>query len=406
MTAPRVALLHVGDELLHGRVVNTGGATLAAALSDAGYDPVAMELAADREEPIAAALRRLAADAEVVVVTGGLGPTPDDITRDAVARAAGLPLITDPELLAEVTHRTKGRAPEQNAKQAEIPEGAIVFRNPVGVAAAFCSDVGGTPVYVLPGVPVELEALLHDALLPDLARLFPEIAAQERAAVHAFGIAEAVLVEKLGELLDRDGRPEVGVTVEHGVLTVTARGTGAAARAEEIRARLGEDVCGLGHSTLPRLVLHGLQAREATVAIAESLTGGLIADALVSLPGASRVLAGAVVAYRPDVKHALLGVPLEVIESEGVVSETVARAMARGVRDRLGAAYGVASTGAAGPDPEEDGTRPGRGFVAVVGPGGAERVVPVRSGGGRNAVRRRFVNAALDQLRRLLEGDR
>ena len=130
--------------------------------------------------------------------------------------------------------------------------------------------------------------------------------------------------------------------------------------------------------------------------------GGLLADALVSVPGASEVLAGGVIAYTADLKHALLDVPLEVIATEGVVSETVARAMARGARERLGADYGVATTGAAGPDPEQDGTPPGRGFVAVAAPGGREEVRSIRAVGDRNAVRRRFANAALDLLRRVV----
>jgi nicotinamide-nucleotide amidase len=398
----RVALLHVGDELLLGSVVNTGGAVLARELSAAGFDVVAMECAPDGVDAVRGALARLLGGADAVVVTGGLGPTPDDLTREALAAAAGRPLVTDPALLREVTERTGGRAPEANEKQAALPEGAVAFRNPVGVAAAIRVEIENRPVYALPGVPVELEALLHDALLPDLQSRFPDVAPQKTAVVHAFGIAEAVLVERLGDLLERGGEPEVGVTVRDGVITVTARGPGAAERARAIAEALGDDVCAVGSGTLARDLVGALKKRGARVATAESLTGGLVADALVSVPGASDVYAGGVVAYTPAVKHAALGVPLEVIEEEGVVSETVARAMARAAREKLGAEYGVATTGAAGPDPEKDGTRPGRGFVAVAAPDGGEEVRPVRCAGDRNAVRRRFVNAALDLLRRVV----
>jgi nicotinamide-nucleotide amidase len=396
----RVALLHVGDELVEGRVVNTGGATLAHALTGAGFEVVAMDCLPDRIEVIRDALLRC--DADVTVMTGGLGPTPDDLTREALAAAAGVELRTDPALLEEVVRRTRGAAPAANEKQAMLPAGAVAFRNPVGVAAALRVELDNRPVYALPGVPSEMRALLHDALLPDLQLRFPAVRPPETAVVHVFGVREAVLVERLGSMLDRGGEPQVSVTFKDGVITVTARGAGAAGRAEEIRDLLGDDVCALGAGTLAHDLIAALRSRGARVALAESLTGGLLADALVSVPGASDVLVGGVIAYTADLKHALLDVPLEVIATEGVVSETVARAMARGARERLGADYGVATTGAAGPDPEQDGTAPGRGFVAVAASGGREEVRSIRAVGDRNAVRRRFANAALDLLRRVV----
>ncbi|MHC4952515.1 MAG: CinA family nicotinamide mononucleotide deamidase-related protein [Planctomycetota bacterium] len=402
MAAPAVALLHVGDELLAGRVVNTGGAVLSRVLEGAGFRVVAMETAGDRQDAVVDALRRLVARADAVVVTGGLGPTPDDMTREALADACGRGLVTDPGLLEEVVRRTRGLAPEANEKQAAIPEGAVAFRNPVGVAAALRVEIDGRPVYALPGVPVEMEALLYDALLPDLQAAFPDVRAPERASVSACGMAEAVLVERLGDLLGREGEPEVGVTVRDGIITVIASGPGAAQRSREIREALGDDVCGAGNRTLPETVLDLLQARGARLAVAESLTGGMLASSIVDVPGASAVLAGGVVAYTADMKHNLLGVPLEVIEAEGVVSATVARAMARGARERLGAEYAVATTGAAGPDPDDGGAPPGTGFVAVAGPDGREEAREVRCVGDRNAVRRRFCNAALDLVRRIV----
>jgi nicotinamide-nucleotide amidase len=396
----RVALLHVGDELVDGRVTNRGGSTLATALTGAGFEVVAMECLPDRVGIIRDAVLR--SDAEAIVMTGGLGPTPDDLTREALAEAAGVGLRTDPDLLEEVVRRTRGAAPEANEKQAMLPEGAVAFRNPVGVAAALRIDIGGRPVYALPGVPAEMRALIDDALLPDLALRFPDVEPPETAVVHVFGVREAVLVERLGDLLERGGEPEMSVTFRDGVITVTARGRGAAERAHAVRDVLGDDVCAIGVGTLARDLIATLRGKGARVGLAESLTGGLLADALVSVPGASEVLAGGVVAYTPDLKHALLGVPLEVIQAEGVVSETVARAMARGARERLGAEYGVATTGAAGPDPEQDGTPPGNGFVAVAAPGGIEAVRSIRAAGDRNAIRRRFANAALDLLRRVV----
>ena len=170
MTGPRVALLHVGDELMTGRVVNSGGAVLAQALSGAGFEIVAMEVLADRIDEMAAAMRRHAASADVLVVTGGLGPTPDDLTREALAEAAGVPLVTDPGLLEGVVRITRGRAPDANEKQAAIPEGGASFANPVGVAAMLRVEIDGVPAYALPGVPTEMNALLHESLIPDLCQ--------------------------------------------------------------------------------------------------------------------------------------------------------------------------------------------------------------------------------------------
>jgi len=404
MTAvmPRVALLNVGDELLTGRVINSGGAVLARALEGAGFRVVGLECAPDRIDAIVAALQRQIGTVDVVVITGGLGPTPDDLTREALAELCRCELVTDPGLLEEVVRRTRGLAPEANEKQAAIPKGAVTFHNAVGVAAAIRVEVSGVPIYALPGVPSEMNALLHDALLPDLQQRFEGMVAAEQAVVRASGVAEAVLVERLGDLLDRTGPPEVGVTVEDGVICVTATGPGAADRARAVSERLGDDVCAHGSLSLAGGIIATMRERGARVAVAESLTGGLLASALVSIPGASNVMEGGVVAYTPDMKHNLLGVPLEVIHEAGVVSDTVVRAMARGVRERMGTTYGVATTGAAGPDPEQDGTAPGTGFVAVAGPDGVEVVRPVRSGGDRDAVRRRFVTAALDLLRRAL----
>ena len=398
--APRVALVAIGDELLLGRIANTGGAELARDLRATGFDIRTIEVVADRPEMILACVTRVAADSDAVIVTGGLGPTPDDCTREALAEAAGVSLVTDPMLLERVVRQTRGLAPDANQKQAAVPQGATCFVNPVGIAAAFRIDVAGTPVYALPGVPVEMRALMRESILPDLTLRF-SVSPPETASVALFGIAEAVLVEELGDLLHREGDLDVGVTVGGGVLTVVAVGSGAQSHIDEVRAALAGHVCEGG--TPARAAFAALHGRGLRVGVAESMTGGLLADSLVSLPGASAVFVGGIIAYTPEMKHVLLGVELAVIEQEGIVSSTVALAMARGVRERTGADYGVATTGAAGPSGETDGTPPGDGYVAVVGPHAREEARKIRSAGDRNAVRRRFATGALDLLRRIIE---
>lgn len=398
--AVRIALLAVGDELLFGRIANTGGAELARDLCAAGYQLSSMEVVSDRPELIRECVVRVAARSDAVIVTGGLGPTPDDCTRESIADAAGVELFTDPKLLERVVRQTRGLAPDANEKQAAIPRGAASFTNPVGVAAAFRIDVANTPVYALPGVPVEMRALMRGAILPDLQLRFP-VEAPEMASVALFGLAEAVAVDELGELLHREGEPEVGVTVGGGILKIVAVGRGARSHIDEVRAILADYVCEGGdpaHAAFAALKQRGMR-----VGVAESLTGGMVADSLVALPGASSVFAGGIIAYTPEMKHILLGVDPDVIDRQGVVSSTVALAMARGVRDRTGADYGVATTGAAGPQGESDGTPPGDGWVAVAGPGVREEARNIRSAGDRNAVRLRFSNGALDLLCRIVE---
>ena len=382
MKLPRVALLTVGDEVLGGRTINTNAAWLAQRLGDRGFLVVATETVGDEEFAIADAIKGLGGRADVVFVTGGLGPTPDDITREALAGAAGRLLVVDKKLKAEIARRTGGRAPRRNARMARVPEGAIVFDNPVGTAAGLRVDMGGTPVYALPGVPLEMEAIFDESVLPDLDRLFADAEPVPQRTLRVFGLREAEVADKLGPLLERGREPVVGVTVRDGIITVTVIGAGADGRAEEIREQLGDHVFGEGEQTLAGVVLAGLREKGLTLATAESATGGMLASLVVDQPGASAVLRGAVVAYHADVKHGLLGVP-----------------------KALGVDVALATTGVGGPDKDEKGTAVGDGFVAVAGPQKGKRgeeVVPLHFTGDRNAIRRRLAWSALDLLRRRL----
>ena len=391
----RVALLTIGDELLEGRTVDRNGARLADAFTRAGGRVVGMASERDHADAIAAALTLLAGRAETIVVTGGLGPTPDDLTREGLAAAAGVALVDDDDMLAAVARRTVGRSPERNARQARRPENATTIENPAGSAPGLRVPIGGAIAYALPGVPDEVEAMLPAVLADWRARTGAEPVA--RRTLHVFGLREADLADRLGGLLDRAGEPEVSITVHTGVISVTIRGPGTDERADRVRAILGDFCFGEGGATLASAVVERLAAAGATLALAESLTGGLVSKLVVDVPGASRVLLGSVVAYAPAAKRALLDVPADAI-ARGVVTEETACAMAVGARARFGADFGLATTGVAGPGPES-GIEPGRGFIALAGPGGAEARA-LRAPGGRDRVRQRFALTALDMLRR------
>jgi nicotinamide-nucleotide amidase len=281
---------------------------------------------------------------------------------------------------------------------ARVPEGATVLDNPVGMAAGLRVEMGGTPVYALPGVPLELEAIFEESVLPDLRLTFAGTEPVPSRVLRVFGLREAEVAEKLGELLDRARDPVVGVTVRDGVITITITGPSAVQRASDIRGKLGRYVFGEGEQTLASVVLGVLRERGLTLGLAESITGGMLSSLLVDHAGASAVLKGAIVAYVADSKHELLDVPRNVLAKEGTVSEETALRMARAARKKLSSDIGLATTGVAGPDLDERGTPIGRGFVAAVGPK-FETVEKVACRGDRNAVRRRFAWTALDLLR-------
>ncbi|MHC4222506.1 MAG: CinA family nicotinamide mononucleotide deamidase-related protein [Planctomycetota bacterium] len=401
MSLPKACILTVGDELLGGRVVNTNAAFLAGRLTELGYLVVATETVGDEEFAIADAVKGLCARADAVLVVGGLGPTPDDVTREALAGAAGVLLVVDSKLKSVIAKRTKGRALKANLRMARIPEGAGTFANPIGGAAGLKVQIGGTPVYSMPGVPMEMEAIFEDSVVVDLQRTYIS-APLPVEILKVFGLREAEVAERLGDLLLRGAEPTVGVTVKYGVVTVTVAGIGAPERAAKIRKSLGNHLFGTGDETLAGVVLRRLEEKGLTLGVAESLTGGMLASFIVDVVGASKVFRGGIVAYATREKHELLGVPKTVLKREGPVSAETALRMARGARKRLEVDVAVATTGVAGPDPDEQGVKVGHGFVAVAGPGRKEKVASHDCGGNRNAIRRRFAWAALDLARRQL----
>ncbi len=385
VTVRRAAILTVGDELLAGRTINTNAAWLGDELGRHGYNVVRAETIPDDEEEIARTICRLADAADLVVVTGGLGPTQDDLTREGLARAAGVALREDRGLLTQIAERTQHRAQERNARMALVPVGGAAFENPVGTAPGLRLTVAGTPVYALPGPPAELRAVFAGLDLGGAPR--------SRRILRVYGPHEAELAETLGELLARGGEPEMGVTARGSILTVSITGAGADERAAAVRARLGDHVFGEDEDTLPGVVVATLRERGQSVAVAESLTGGAIADAIVSVPGASDVFCGGVVAYTAKAKYDLLGVPQELLDEAGTVDPRVAQAMANGARARFDADIGVATTGVAGPDPHS-GRKVGDGYIAIASAAGT-RVIERTGAAPRPIVRRRFTLDAL-----------
>lgn len=407
MTGVRVELLTVGDELLRGDTANGNAVWLGRALTDAGIAITRAVVVADDIDAITGAIREGLERADAVIVTGGLGPTSDDVTRDALARLAGVALRRDAAVEERLRRRTAERGmPLRSSalRMADVPEGADVLANPAGSAPGLRLPLPGGVVYALPGIPAEMRAITSRSVLPDLGGA-PVAARVLRTAT----VWESVLAARLAPV---EALPGVRLAYypSPGEVRVRIEAEGAA-RLEEAgalaRDLLGGCVYAEGEMSLDRVV-HGLLAeRGATVATAESLTGGLLGGELTGMPGSSATFAGGVVVYATRLKHSLLGVPTALLAAHGAVHPDVAKAMATGVRERLSATYGLAVTGVAGPDPQ-DGHPVGTVHAAVAGPGGRvvvrSPVLPVPGDGerARGPIRRMTVVHALDLLRRHL----
>jgi nicotinamide-nucleotide amidase len=411
----RAVLVAVGDELVNGDVVDTNSAWLARRLVALGVD-VSRHVSVDDDlDELTAVLRAAVADAGVVVVTGGLGPTPDDLTRYAVARVAGVPLERRPELVSNIRgHFTRrGRdMPGPNLVQADLPRGANAIA-PVGTAPGFTVEVDGALIACLPGVPVELERMVDDSLLP-LLRDRGGLVATVVRTIHTAGIAESEVAERVGALVGRlasGGGSRLRFLSSQGQTRVQVVGRGAdvaAARAQvdpvvdELVDLLGGAVTGLDDERVEHAVGRLLSRRGWTLAVGESITGGGVGARLVTVPGASAWFTGGVIAYATAAKPVLADVAQAVLDEHGPVSEVIAATLADGVRRRLGTDVGLGVVGVAGPTAQ--GGRPvGTVCLGVALPHAATwtRTVelPPRS---RTDLQQSAAGVALESLRRRL----
>lgn len=361
----RAELLTIGDEILIGQIVDTNTAWLGERLTQAGVDVQRAVSLGDEEEAIREELEAAFASADLVVTTGGLGATHDDLTRGAVAAYFGVPLLHDETVMARIEERyaARGRTmPEQNRLQALVPQGFTVLPNAIGTAPGlwYTFERGGIDktLVVLPGVPGEMRALFQQQVLPRLVRLHGLRVIRHRTLLTA-GLGETHLSEAIGDLSDWLG-PSLRLAFLPSAKGVRLRMTALAPDAERAESRLAafetfirskaeRYIYGYDDETLEGKVGEMLAARGLTVAVAESCTGGHLLDALTNAPGSSRYVKGGVVAYCNEVKIALLDVPSSDLERDGAVSESVARAMAEGARLRLGADLALSITGIAGP---------------------------------------------------------
>ena len=358
----KIHLVNTGSELMLGRVLNTHQQWICRQLADQGH-VVTRQVAVDDSAPaIQQAVREALAEAQLVIVTGGLGPTSDDRTRDLVAELLGKPLHEDESIVQHIgqffTARGR-RMPPQTRVQAQVPEGATVLMNAHGTAPGLVLEApGGRLLVMLPGPPRELHPMFVEQVLPILQKRFPLSGEFACRTLRTTGLGESLVEQKIAGALSSlvQAGLEIGYCARVGEVDVrfTARGAKAdewVADAERVaRERLGELVFGVDDETLEAVLVHLLTKRKQTLALAESCTGGCIAHRLTNIPGASAVFLAGLVTYSNEAKQKFLGVRAETLDTHGAVSEATVREMVEGARARTGADYALAVTGIAGPD--------------------------------------------------------
>ena len=376
------AVLCIGTELTRGELVNTNAAWLAAGLTELGFEVIEDVVVDDERARIQATLERLGKQVRVIVCTGGLGPTTDDLTAEAVAATLGVGLVRDEASLEHIRRRMEryGRTMSaSNAKQADLPAGADVLANPIGTAPGFSVRVGGALAFFMPGVPREMQRMFDEQVTPRIRSLAPNDSHQVR--LRTFGLPESVVGERLAGVEQVFAGVTIGYRAhfpEIEVKVLARAGDSAAARelceraAAEVKTRLADVIYGEADDTFAGTLGRALRSKGLTLAIAESCTGGLVGHMITREPGASDFLLVDAVTYANSAKTRLLGVDEDVIRGHGAVSPEVACAMAEGVKRVSSADVALSLTGIAGPSGGSAEKPVGTVFIAVAWSGGVK----------------------------------
>jgi nicotinamide-nucleotide amidase len=405
-------ILCIGTELLLGNITNGNARWIAEQLAALGIPHHRQGVVGDNRERLIAEVLSASTRSRVLITTGGLGPTPDDLTTEAIAAAFATPLVEHPQVWADIQARLAARGrpcAASNRRQAFLPEGAALLPNPTGTAPGMIwSPRPGFTILTFPGVPSEMRAMWQATAAPWLSNAGLADGVFASRMLHFWGVAESNLAEQMADLLEA-ANPTVAPYAGSGEvkLRITARAAsadGAEALLEpveaEIRARTGALCFGVDDDSLASVVLELLRRRGQTLAVAESCTGGGLGAALAAVPGASDVFVGGVIAYANAVKQGVLGVSPELLETRGAVSDPVAQAMAQGARRATGADWALAITGVAGPGGGTEQKPVGLVHIAVAGPNGCvSEGIRFGSSRGRSWIQTLSAGEALNRLR-------
>ena len=414
-------ILSIGDELVLGQTVDTNSAWLAAKLAELGIACLQHQTVADDAEATTRAVTQAAKLTDVVLITGGLGPTGDDLTRQALASAMGVELVEDAQRVAELEafFARRGRPmPQVNRVQALHPAGTVTISNTNGTAPGIKGDLDGATLYVMPGVPSEMRAMYEAAIEPELAELAAAAAGGGRVIlstkINTFGWGESHVAEALGELMARDRNPKVGTTVANGYVSVRVRSE-AADRGQasdalddtirQINERLGAIVFGTDDESLEAAVVSLLERRGRRLVTVESCTGGLLAEMVTNVPGCSAVYPGGWVVYSNVLKMQQLDVPRQVIDEQGAVSEKTVRLLAEHALRKADADVSLSVSGVAGPGGGTEDKPVGTVWIGMGmrSESSTDRIdtsaICLRLNGDREAIRDRSAKSALQLLR-------
>lgn len=402
------SIVSIGNELLSGETANSNAAYLGAELLTIGIPVISIYAIGDEINLIVQALNRASSDADVVVVTGGLGPTDDDLTRQAMANFLGVELQLHNDLLEKIQRFFAGRdltMPNRNRIQAYIPAGAKALPN-IGTAPGIRAESKGKLFFALPGVPIEMERMFAESVAPELRALAGGQAVAVRK-LKCFGAGESAIAELLGDMMQRGRNPLINCTVHSGVITLhivaaaqnTQKAEQMAAMDENtLRSVLGELVYGTADQTLAEVVGEKLAQQGKTVAVAESCTGGLVSKLLTDVPGASRYFTHGWITYCNEAKTSELGVPADLIEQHGAVSEQVAQSMAQGARKKAGTDFAIGITGIAGPTGGTEQKSVGLVYISIDSAAGCQ-IKRCLFSHDRRTIRLRAAQNALNMLR-------
>ena len=374
-------IIAVGTELLLGNIVNTNARDISQALSAVGVNVFWHTVVGDNPQRLKEALDVARRRADIIITTGGLGPTYDDLTKQTICESFGKPLVLHQDILDGLKvffeKNVHMKMPSNNLQQAELPEGCTVFDNPVGTAPGCAFEADGVHVLMLPGPPFEMLTMLKGHVIPYLRGLSSEVIVSHD--IMTFGLGESPMEELMREKMSRMENPSLATYAKPSEVRLRATAKAESAEAAEamlapvvkdVTDFLGDYVYGVDVSSLEETCFRLLNEKGLTLATAESCTGGRVAERITALPGVSAVYRGGVVSYWTSVKADVLGVPRDVLDAHGAVSEETARAMAEGARQVTGADVAVSVTGVAGPDPDERGTAVGIVYIGLATPEG------------------------------------
>lgn len=408
-----VEIVSTGTELLLGQIVNTNAPYLARRLNELGFDVLFQSTVGDNRARMTQVLSTALSRADIIITTGGLGPTQGDITKEVTAKLLGRTMdLHEPsvEHIKRFFAARKLAMPDNNLRQAMIPEGAVVLDNDRGTAPGVIIETEQNTVIHLPGPPTETEGMFEYSVIPYLQNRFGVQGIILSKVLRTYGLGESSLEEKIKDFILGQSNPTIALLVRHGeiLVRITAKACSDSAAQElidglegQIRERIGQYIFGTDDEALELVVGRLLANKKLTVAFAESCTGGLATSRITDIPGSSEYLLGSVVCYSNTSKVTAVGVPPEIIEQHGAVSEQTACALASGIRQRFTSAIGVGITGIAGPGGAVDGKPVGLVYIAVAGPQGIE-CHQHHFTGHRTAIKQRTATAALNYLRQYI----